>query len=115
MRIRLTFEDPLPAYKCWYEVPASCSTIHDLQRAVRKGFNLDQYCKTTRLDLDGFFLLPASTIAGSLKDGDLLQYVSFSAQHPVRISDKYKKKQAQPKCIQLIIGAMVLLLAFVGS
>ncbi|KAG9069063.1 hypothetical protein KI688_009954 [Linnemannia hyalina] len=73
MRIRLTFEDPLPAYKCWYEVPASCSTIHDLQRVVRKGFNLDQYCKTTRLDLDGFFLLPASTIAGSLKDGDLLQ------------------------------------------
>lgn len=73
MRIRLTFEDPLPAYKCWYEVPTSCSTIHDLQRAVRKGFNLDKYCKTTRLDLDGFFLLPASTIAGSLKDGDLLQ------------------------------------------
>ncbi|KAF9156202.1 hypothetical protein BG015_006787 [Linnemannia schmuckeri] len=73
MRIRLTFEDPLPAYKCWYEVPASCSTIRDLQRAVRKGFNLDQHCKTTRLDLDGFFLLPASTIAGSLKDGDLLQ------------------------------------------
>ncbi|KAG0283031.1 hypothetical protein BGZ96_012599 [Linnemannia gamsii] len=73
MRIRLTFEDPLPAYKCWYEIPASCSTIRDLQRAVRKGFNLDQYCKTTRLDLDGFFLLPTSTVAGSLKDGDLLQ------------------------------------------
>ncbi|KAG0317634.1 hypothetical protein BGZ97_005099 [Linnemannia gamsii] len=73
MRIRLTFEDPLPAYKCWYEIPASCSTIRDLQRAVRKGFNLDQYCKTTRLDLDGFFLLPASTVSGSLKDGDLLQ------------------------------------------
>ncbi|KAF9901315.1 hypothetical protein EC991_006271 [Linnemannia zychae] len=73
MRIRLTFEDPLPPYKCWFEVPTSCSTIRDLQKAVRKGFNLDQYCKTTRLDLDGFFLLPASTIAGSLKDGDLLQ------------------------------------------
>ncbi|KAG0371493.1 hypothetical protein BGX24_001584 [Mortierella sp. AD032] len=73
MRIRLTFEDPLPPYKCWYEVPTSCSTIHDLQKAVRKGFNLNNYSKTTRLDLDGFFLLPASTIAGSLKDGDLLQ------------------------------------------
>ncbi|KAF9092509.1 hypothetical protein BGX23_004221 [Mortierella sp. AD031] len=73
MRLRLTFEDPLPPYKCWYEVPSSCSTIRDLQKAVRKGFNLDHYCKTTRLDLDGFFLLPASTIAGSLKDGDLLQ------------------------------------------
>ena len=102
MRIRLTFEDPLPAYKCWYEVPASCSTIHDLQRAVRKGFSLDQYCKTTRLDLDGFFLLPASTIAGSLKDGDLLQYVSLSTQC-VHISDKYNEKQAQPRCIKIII------------
>ncbi|KAF9917721.1 hypothetical protein BX616_000132 [Lobosporangium transversale] len=73
MRIRLAFEDPLPRYKCWFEVPSSCSTIRDLQKAIRKGFKLDQYCKTTRLDLDGFFLLPASTIAGLIKDDDLLQ------------------------------------------
>ncbi|KAF9180962.1 hypothetical protein BGZ50_005791 [Haplosporangium sp. Z 11] len=73
MRVRLIFEDPLPPYKCWYEIPNSCTTVHDLQKAIRKGFRLDEYCKTTRLDLDGFFLLPASTIAGSIKEGDLLQ------------------------------------------
>ncbi|KAF9350033.1 hypothetical protein BGX26_011739 [Mortierella sp. AD094] len=73
MRVKLVFEDPLPPYKCWYEVPSSCSTIRDLQRLIRKGFRLDQFCKTTRLDLDGFFLLPSSTVAGSVKDGDLLQ------------------------------------------
>ncbi|KAF9569515.1 hypothetical protein EC968_002602 [Mortierella alpina] len=73
MRVKLTFEDPLPPYKCWYEIPASCSTVHDLQKAIRKGFELNKICKTTRLDLDGFFLLPASSIAGSVKEGDLLQ------------------------------------------
>jgi len=73
MRVRLSFEEPLPPYKCWYEVPATCSTIKDLQRSIRKGFKLDKVCKTTRLDLDGFFLLPASSIVGSLNDGDLLQ------------------------------------------
>ncbi|KAF9930712.1 hypothetical protein BGZ67_005686 [Mortierella alpina] len=73
MRVKLTFEDPLPPYRCWYEIPASCSTVHDLQKAIRKGFELNKVCKTTRLDLDGFFLLPASSIAGSIKDGDLLQ------------------------------------------
>ncbi|KAF9958497.1 hypothetical protein BGZ70_009174 [Mortierella alpina] len=73
MRVKLTFEDPLPPYRCWYEIPASCSTVHDLQKAIRKGFELNKVCKTTRLDLDGFFLLPASSIAGSIKEGDLLQ------------------------------------------
>lgn len=73
MRIRLAFEAPLPAYKCWFEVPEACKTVHDLQKAIRKGFKLDDLCKTTRLDLDGFYLLPTSTIAGSLKDSDLLQ------------------------------------------
>ncbi|KAG0206862.1 hypothetical protein BGX28_001797 [Mortierella sp. GBA30] len=73
MRVRLTFEDPLPPYRCWYEIPSSCSTVRDLQKVIRKGFELDKVCKTTRLDLDGFFLLPASTIAGSLRDGDMLQ------------------------------------------
>ncbi|KAG9320535.1 hypothetical protein KVV02_004919 [Mortierella alpina] len=73
MRVKLTFEDPLPPYRCWYEIPASCSTVHDLQKAIRRGFELNKVCKTTRLDLDGFFLLPASSIAGSIKDGDLLQ------------------------------------------
>ncbi|KAF9952073.1 hypothetical protein BGZ72_006552 [Mortierella alpina] len=73
MRVKLTFEDPLPPYRCWYEIPASCSTVHDLQRVIRKGFELNKVCKTTRLDLDGFFLLPASSVAGSIKEGDLLQ------------------------------------------
>ncbi|KAF8955663.1 hypothetical protein BGZ52_000302, partial [Haplosporangium bisporale] len=73
MRIRLAFEAPLPAYKCWFEVPEACKTVHDLQKAIRKGFKLDDLCKTTRLDLDGFYLLPTSTIAGSLKDSDLLK------------------------------------------
>ncbi|KAG0003761.1 hypothetical protein BGZ80_011580 [Entomortierella chlamydospora] len=73
MRVKLVFEDPLPPYRCWYEIPSSCSTIRDLQRSIRKGFELNQFCKTTRLDLDGFFLLPSSTVAGSVRDGDLLQ------------------------------------------
>ncbi|KAG0027340.1 hypothetical protein BGZ82_009032 [Podila clonocystis] len=72
MRIRLAFEAPLPAYKCWFEVPEACKTVHDLQKAIRKGFKLDDLCKTTRLDLDGFYLLPTSSIAGSLNDSDLL-------------------------------------------
>ncbi|KAG0343853.1 hypothetical protein BG004_004935 [Podila humilis] len=72
MRLKLVFEEPLPLYRCWFEVPESSRTVHDLQKAIRKGFKLDSLCKTTRLDLDGFYLLPASTIAGSLKDSDLL-------------------------------------------
>ncbi|KAI1297439.1 hypothetical protein EDD11_007129 [Mortierella claussenii] len=103
MRVRLVFEEPLPQYKCWYEVPRSCDTIKELQKSIRKGFRLDLYCKTTRLDLDGFFLLPGSTVAGSLKDGDLLQYVnrcgkkrSSKELEMVQSSSKKRKRTTMP-------------------
>ncbi|KAF9166975.1 hypothetical protein DFQ26_006239 [Actinomortierella ambigua] len=72
MRIRLAFEPPLPPYKCWHKVDKHVNTIRDLQHSISDTFDLRAYCKSLRLDLDGFYLVPSSPVDGILQDNDIV-------------------------------------------
>ncbi|KAF9977690.1 hypothetical protein BGZ73_005200 [Actinomortierella ambigua] len=72
MRVRLAFEPPLPPYKCWHKVDKDVHTIRDLQHNIFETFQLRAHCKSLRLDLEGFYLVPSSPIDGLLRDSDIV-------------------------------------------
>ncbi|KAG0237450.1 hypothetical protein BGW41_008392 [Actinomortierella wolfii] len=73
MRVRLAFEPPLPPYKCWHKIGKHAHTIRDLQHDIFEAFQLHTYCKSLRLDLDGFYLVPSSPIEDLLRENDIVR------------------------------------------
>ncbi|KAI9302324.1 hypothetical protein BJ944DRAFT_122052 [Cunninghamella echinulata] len=74
MRIKISTLNPLPKLDFWHVIPDKSSnlTVLDLQRDINQQTHLSKNIKKLSLSIDGFRLLPNSTINDLVRDGDTL-------------------------------------------
>jgi hypothetical protein len=78
MRIRLELVAPLPAIRCWFEIPTHGSrgqeiiSIAQLEQYIKQELNI-HVNQALHLELEGFQLLPNGRVNGLLRDNDILR------------------------------------------
>lgn len=90
MRIKLATNTPLPKYNCWFGISEKQEkqTIHHLRKKIAHDLNLESEPSNLQLLLDGFSLLPQTTIRDLVRDGDL---ITVKAQSTVKSKTKKRK------------------------
>ncbi|BFZ60628.1 hypothetical protein YB2330_001668 [Saitoella coloradoensis] len=86
MRIKLTTLPPIPQIRIWYD--AGCAsrsyTVNDLLHVLLEDIKLLEECAVDDLvlEIDGFDLLPNSTVESVIRDGELvvIKYVPNAAE-----------------------------------
>lgn len=74
MRIRVTFQPPLPERRFWYPINAPHKSVAALGAEILTVADLGPTAQTLELELevDGFALLPNVECGTILRDGDLV-------------------------------------------
>ncbi|KAI9357152.1 hypothetical protein BD770DRAFT_410930 [Pilaira anomala] len=91
MRVKVTTNAPLPEYNCWFVLSQEneSQTVHELRKKMVKDLGLNSEASVLDLSMDGFNLLPQSTIQGLLRDGDLIN-VKVNTIKPIQTIKKRK-------------------------
>lgn len=74
MRIKVATQTPLPKHQCWLGITTSLEkqTIHHLRKKIVQDLKLECEPIDIKMLLDGYSLLPQTSIAALIRDGDLI-------------------------------------------
>ncbi|CEP17334.1 hypothetical protein [Parasitella parasitica] len=92
MRIKITTAPPLPKNQCWFAINEKLQkqSIYYLTNKIVDQLNLSTDAANLKLSMEGFYLLPQTTIRDLLRDGDLVIIKEDPVKQPTTATKKRK-------------------------